>query len=365
MFKKTLALLTVLSLILSMSACGSSAKPYDYDLSEYVTLGEYIGVEVEKVEPAAVTDEDVEQEIMIRLEENATTEEFDEGVIEDGVTANIDFEGRIDGETFEGGSATGHSLVIGSGSFIEGFESGLIGKSVGETVELNLTFPEDYNEEYGGKDVVFTVKINSFSKEIVPDLDEEFVKKVSDANTIDEYKALVKEELEVQAKEVAEQTMKADAWEQVYSNAVITKYPEAEIEAKKQEMDDYYQQYTKNYGMTMDDFLNMAGMTQEDYQNELQTYAETSVGEELIMYSIVRNESIEVTEEDYEKGAEEYALSLGFVDEDGNADVKALEEAYTKEVIETSLLWDKCFSFIYENAKIIEPVEEEIEEENE
>lgn len=357
MTKKFIMLLTVFSLVFSMAACGTSAKPYDYDLSEYVTLGDYIGVEVEKVEPAAVTDEAVEQEIMTRLEENASTETFEEGVIEDGVTANIDYEGKVDGETFEGGSAEGFDLIIGSNQFIDGFETGLIGKKVGETVTLNLKFPDEYstNPDMAGKDVVFTVKINSFSKEIVPELNVEFVKSVSDAETVEAYKDLVKAELEVQAEETAEQEMMSAAWEAVYSNAEILKYPEKELGEKEQEMRDYYEQYSESYGMTFEDFIQMAGMTEEEFNEEAKNYAESSVGEELIMYSIVRAEGIEVSDEDYKAGAEEYALSLGFVDDEGLADVSALEEYYTKETIENSLLWEKFFDFILDNAKIVEP----------
>lgn len=358
MTKKFIVLLTVFSLVFTVSACGTStAKPYDYDLSEYVTLGDYIGVEVEKVEPAAVTDEAVEQEIMSRLEENASTETFEEGAVENGVTANIDYEGKVDGEVFEGGSAEGFDLIIGSGQFIEGFESGLVGKKVGETVTLNLKFPDEYstNPDMAGKDVVFTVKINSFSKEIVPELNEEFIKSVSDAKTVEDYKKLVKAELEVQAEETAKQTMTAAAWEAVYENAEILKYPEKELGEKEQEMKDYYNQYTEAYGMSMEDFLTMAGMTEEEFNDEAKSYAETSVGEELIMYAITRAEGIEITDEEYTAGAEEYALSLGFVDDEGKADVAAMEEYYTKETIESSLLWEKFFDFILDNAKIVEP----------
>ncbi|MBQ4340142.1 MAG: trigger factor [Firmicutes bacterium] len=361
MAKKLIALCTMLALVLSMTACGSSSdKPYDYDLSEYVTLGDYIGVEVERVDPIEVTDETVDGEIMIRLEENTSTETYTEGTVEDGTTVNIDYVGKIDGVEFEGGSAAGFDLILGSGLFIDGFESGLVGKTVGETVVLDLKFPEDYgNEELNGKDVEFTVTINSYSKEIIPDLNEEFVKSVSDCTTVEEYKALVKSELEAQAKELAEQEMMAAAWEAVYNNATILKYPEEELAEKEAEMKEYYEQYSQSYGMELADFLQMAGLTEEEFNEEAKMYAETSVAEEMIMYSIARAEGLTISDEEYQTGAAEYAENLGF------EDIAALEEYYTKEMIEDSLLWDKFFDFILENAKIVEPkadVEENTEE---
>ncbi len=350
MAKKLIVLATVFAMVFTMTACGGT-KPYNYDLSEYVTLGQYTGIDVERVDPEAVTDEAVTAEIQSRLQENATTEEVKEGTVENGQTVNIDYEGKVDGKTFDGGSAEAADLVIGSGSFIDGFESGLVGKKVGETVELKLTFPDPYeqNADLAGKDVVFTVTINSIKVEKVPQLNEEFVKSVSDCKTVDEYKALVKKDLEEQSNEAAKQQMMSAAWNTVFSNCTVIKYPEKEVAEAEQEMKDYYQEYAETYQMELADFLEMAGMTEEEFNKEATSYAQNSVAEEMVMYAITRKEGIEISNAEYKEGAQEYVDSLGF------ENIAALEEEYTKETIESSLLWEKFFEFLLDKANIVEP----------
>lgn len=358
MTKKFIVLFTVFALVLSMTACGNSGKPYDYDLSEYVKLGEYKGIEVEKVEPAAVADEAVQTEITSRLEAAATTETFKEGTVEDGVTVNIDYEGKIDGKAFEGGSAEGFDLIIGSGQFIDGFEDGLIGKKVGDTVTLNLEFPDPYetNPDVAGKAVAFTVTINSLQKSVVPELDEKFVQSVSECKTVKEYEAQVKKELEEQAATAAEQEMITAIWEQVFANAEILKHPEEEVATYEQQMKDYYEQYSKSYGMEMADFLEMSGMTEEEFGEQCKEYAKTSVAEEMVMFSIARAEGIEITDEEYKKGAQKYVDNMGY------EDIAALEEEYTKETVEMSLLWEEFFNFLLDNAKIVEAAPDDAKE---
>lgn len=356
MYKRILALALAFALVFSMSACSSSKvetseKQYDYDLSEYVTVGEYMGIEVERVDPEEVTDEDVQNEITSELESKISWDEVDRPA-ENGDRVNIDYEGKVDGKTFEGGSAQGYDLTLGDGAFIEGFEEGLVGASKGDTKELNLTFPDPYvnNEELSGKAVVFTVKVNSVSEENVPELNDDYVKSLKkDYKTVEDYKKAVRADLEEQAEESAKQAMMSTAWQKVMDSSEVIKYPEEEVAKKQKEMKDYYEQYAESYGMSWDDFISMTGMTEEQFTEEAKTYAEESVKEEMIMYTIARNENIAVTEGAYEEEAQKYVESLGY------DSVEALEEAYDKDTIITSILWNEVFEFLLDNAKIVEP----------
>lgn len=361
MAKKSLALIVALAMVFTMSACGAKDKgSYNYNMEEYVKLGDYLGIEVEKVEPAAVTEEAVTNEIKERLEANTETEVCTEGTVEEGMTVNLDYEGKIDGKTFDGGSSKGFDLIIGSGQFIDGFESGLVGKKIGDTVTLNLTFPDPYpgDEKLSGKPVEFTVKINSYQKETVPELNDKFVQSVSDCKTVDEYEAQVKAELEKQAEEAAKQEMENNLWSTVMENSEILKYPEEELNAKKQEMKDYYGQYAQTYGMELKDFLEMAGMTEEQFEEEVNTAAESAVGEELVMNAIADAEGLEISDSEYKEGAQMYVDNLGF------QDVKTLEESYSPEIIRSSLLWQKVFDYLLDNAKLVDPKPEAADAEN-
>ena len=141
----------------------------------------------------------------------------------------------------------------------------------------------------------------------------------------------------------------SSAWQKVLDGSEVIKYPEEEVAAKTQEMKDYYQQYAESYSMKWEDFMCMTGMTEEEFNEEAKTYAEESVKEEMIMYSIVRNENISVTEKEYEEEAQKYVDSLGY------ESIEALEQAYDKDTIITSILWNQVFEFLLDNAKIVEP----------
>ena len=356
MVKKILALALAFALVFSMSACSSSKvetseKAYDFDLSEYVKVGDYIGIDVERVDPDEVTDEDVQTEITSVLESKISWEEVDRAA-KMGDKVNIDYEGKIDGETFDGGSAEGYDLTLGDNMFIEGFEEGLVGVNKGETKELELTFPDPYvnNEELSGKPVVFTVTVNSISEEQVPELNDDFVKSLNeDYKTVEEYEAAIRADLEEQAEETAKQAMMSSAWQTVMDNSEVIKYPEEEVATKQQEMKDYYEQYAESYGMTWEDFISMTGMTEEQFEEESKNYAEESVKEEMIMYTISRNEDISVTEKTYEEEAQKYVDSLGY------GSIEELEEAYDKDTIITSILWNQVFEFLLDNANIVDP----------
>ena len=181
-------------------------------------ITQYKGVEVDEVEKAdEVTDEDVDASIQATLQTNATTTEVTDRPVQEGDTATIDFTGKIDGAEFEGGSSTDYPLVIGSGSFIEGFEDSIVGHNIGDTFDWNGKFPDDYsNADYAGKDVTFTITVKGIGVEEVPELTDDFVQTVSEeSKTVDEYKEEVKKQLEDEAETTYNDTLRQEVWQTV------------------------------------------------------------------------------------------------------------------------------------------------------
>ena len=323
-----------------------------YDASEYVTLGEYKGLTVE-VDPVEVTDEQVMDKIASETKQTLT-----EGTVEDGDTVNIDYVGKLDGEEFDGGSAEGYDLEIGSCTFIDGFEDGIIGMQVGETKDLELTFPEDYHsEDLAGKDVVFTVTVNSISR--VPELTDEVADSVVEGMTAEAYQESVRQDLEDSAKESQKSDAQQKLLQAVYNNATISGYPEENLQYTIKRATDYYEWLASMYGMTLDDYLTNYGMTQDEFMEQIQPVAEEALGEEMTLLAIAEEENIEVSDEEYQAGLARYAEAQGM------DDPSKLEEAYGENYIRNSLLQEKVLNFLYENATIEEVKETEAESDTE
>ena len=323
-----------------------------YDASEYVTLGEYKGLTVE-VDPVEVTDEQVMDKIASETKQTLT-----EGTVEDGDTVNIDYVGKLDGEEFDGGSAEGYDLEIGSCTFIDGFEDGIIGMQVGETKDLELTFPEDYHsEDLAGKDVVFTVTVNSISR--VPELTDEVADSVVEGMTAEAYQESVRQELEDSAKESQKSDAQQKLLQAVYDNADISGYPEENLQYTINRAKNYYEWLASMYGMTLDDYLTNYGMTQDEFMEQIQPVAEEALGEEMTLLAIAKEENIEVSDEEYQDGLARYAEAQGM------DDPSKLEEAYGENYIRNSLLQEKVLNFLYENATIEEVKETEAESDTE
>ena len=323
-----------------------------YDASEYVTLGEYKGLTVE-VDPVEVTDEQVMDKIASETKQTLT-----EGTVEDGDTVNIDYVGKIDGEEFDGGSAEGYDLEIGSCTFIDGFEDGIIGMQVGETKDLELTFPEDYHsEDLAGKDVVFTVTVNSISR--VPELTDEVADSVVEGMTAEAYQESVRQDLEDSAKESQKSDAQQKLLQAVYDNATISGYPEENLQYTINRAKNYYEWLASMYGMTLDDYLTNYGMTQDEFMEQIQPVAEEALGEEMTLLAIAEEENIEVSDEEYQAGLARYAEAQGM------DDPSKLEEAYGENYIRNSLLQEKVLNFLYENATIEEVKETEAESDTE
>ena len=352
--RKSKILLTATMCCAMLFAAGCSKKSETTDYSKYVELGEYKGIEV-TVDSTDVTDEEVTAQIETTLESAATEEEVTDRAVEDGDIVNIDYVGKIDGKEFEGGSAEAYDLTIGSGSFIDDFEEQLIGANIGDVVEVNVTFPEDYTNEYvAGKDAVFTVTINGIKETIVPKLTDKWVKEyTADADvkctTVDEYKEVVKADLKAQKEEAAATNKTADVLTTIVENSTINGYPEEEIDAYISDMKTYYESYASMLGTDLQTFLtSYMGMTEEQFNEEANTLAEATIARQMVCKLIAKAEGMTVSDEEYQAGLEQYAI-------DYSTDSQAytpeeFEEAYGKDVVTENILLEKVLDFITENA---------------
>ena len=323
-----------------------AAERPDYKALDYVTLGKYKGLEV-TLESADVTDEEIDQQIVSDLSSSDKMEEVKEGTVESGDVANIDYEGKLNGEAFEGGTDKGYDLTIGSGSFIDGFEDGLIGKKIGETVDLNLTFPENYGStELAGKDVVFTVTINSVKR--APELTDALVAEISDEyKTVEEYRNSIKEQLETQNKSDQHTQELNDLVAAAYENATVNDYPQEMIDYQLESVTSYYKSYAEQYGMEYADFLEQqVGMTEEEFVKQMTETVKKSLGQEMVLRAIAETENVEISDEKFQEKASEYAQQMG------STDVDAFIKQYGKSTIMASILQDEAVDILEKNAVV-------------
>lgn len=360
--KKRVTLLTiVVVMMLSVMGCGKKeliTQGLNYKVSDFVKLGKYEGVEV-VLDSTEVTEEDLEAAIQAELSAKSTQNEITKGEVSNGDTVNIDYEGLLDGVAFEGGTAEAFDLTIGSGSFIEGFEEQLVGVKVGDTVNLDVTFPEEYGvDELNGQDVVFKVTVNHIVENIVPELNEEFVTTNTDYKTIEEFKEGLNKDLIKENEESISAAKVTDAWTTAVTNATIKNYPEEEIKEALDNIKEYYEQYASYYGMEYADFLEQMGLTEENFDEEMKKYAEESVAQMLVFYAIVEDKKMTLSESEYKEGLKKYMEDAGATDEE------EFIKTYTKEYIEEQLLFEKVQNHVAEKAKEVDELSKDTSKED-
>lgn len=312
-----------------------------------VNLGEYKGLEVEE-ENVEVTDEDVEKELENLREQYAELVVKEEGEVEEGDTVVIDFEGFMDGEAFDGGKGENHSLEIGSGQFIPGFEEQLVGKKSGDEVEVEVTFPEEYHaEELAGKEAVFQVKIHEVKAKELPELDDEFAKDVDDEiETLEELKTKKKEQLLEERTTAADNAKREKLIEMASANATVD-IPEVMIENELDRMLTEFEQRLQMQGMTLEMYSQFSGQDEDELKEQMREDAEKRVKTSLTLEAIAEEENLEATEEEVneeiEKMAEMYNLEKDQLIEilGGNT-----------ETIEGDIKIRKTIDFLVEHSKI-------------
>ena len=299
---------------------------YSFSVSVYpeVTLGQYKGLEAVKAS-AEVSDEDVEKELASVRKRNARMLDIDDRPAQMGDTADIDFDGYLNGERFDGGKAEGHKLELGSNSFVPGFEDQVVGMKVGEEKEINITFPTDYTPELAGKDVVFKVKLNGITTPELPELDDEFAKDVSEFDTLDEYKADIRANLEKTRREQADNNFRTAVMAQAVEN-ISAEIPEVMVEEK---VEDNLRGYARQFGLndrdvSLDDIKKLLGITDEIMDSSIRPAALFQVKNDLLLDAVMKAEDLGETDE----GFEAYVAKVA---EDVKASAEQLKQYFGEE----------------------------------
>lgn len=310
------------------------------DPGKLTKLGTYKGVEVKK-NSTEVTPEELEKRIQGILDANPEYIEITDRPAQNGDIVNIDFVGMKDGEAFDGGTAEDFPLELGSNSFIDGFEEGLVGAEAGSELSLNLTFPEDYfNADLAGQEVVFDVTVNSIEEKKEAVLDENFVQRMSDFTTVDEFKADTLADMEQEKETMAENQLEYDAFMAALDNSEFELNEEA-VEQQYEAQLNYYTSMVQMYGMTMDDYVAAFGMTMDDFQKELRTAAENALKQELLVDAVAEEEKLEVTDEDRQKVADQYGT-----------DIQNMKDTYGEEALDRTALVYKVQALVKDNAVV-------------
>lgn len=313
------------------------------DVEKCVTLGDYKGVTVEKT-IQSVTDEDVQNEIDNALANYPV--EVDQAAKE-GDTVNIDYVGKIDGEEFDGGSDQGADLKLGSGKFIDGFEDGLIGARKGETRTLNLTFPEDHTQDLAGKAVEFTVTVNAVKEPLSEPTDQWVADNIEGYDNIADYKAGIRSEQEESNEQTAENQVRYAAWTQVIDNCTINEYPETLVEVGKKLYEQQVETYAKYAGMELDAYIESSGLTQEEYQSNMEEYGKNVAAQALVCQAICDKEGFAIGDDDYQKALQDMLTEYGCTEDE-------LIQTYGQDNVEQSIMLNRVSNLILENANVTE-----------
>ena len=271
-----------------------------------VTLGDYKGIEVEKKE-AEVSEEEITAEIDKAREANSRLITIEDRATEDGDTVIIDFDGYVDGKQFEGGYAEDYTLVLGSHSFIDNFEDQLVGKNLGEDVEVNVTFPEEYHvDELKGKTALFKVKIKEIQKKELPELDDDFAQDVSDFDTLDEYKADVEKKILENKENQIKREQEDQIIEKIIENAQM-EIPQQMIAAQTRQMTQEFAQRLQSQGLSLEQYMQFTGLTPQKMMEDLEPQALKRIQSRLVLEAVVAAENIEASDEEIDKELENMA----------------------------------------------------------
>lgn len=326
---------------------------YSFTVTLYpeVTLGQYKGIEATR-ETVAVSDEDVNAEVETARKRNARKVSV-EREAQMGDTANIDFDGFLNGERFDGGKAEGYDLELGSNSFVPGFEEQIVGMQIGEEKDLDITFPEEYVEDLAGKAVVFKVKLNSLTVSELPELDDEFAKDVSEFDTLDEYKADIRANLEKRRQDEAEEKVRSEIMHKAAENMTV-EIPEAMVQEKVEEI---LRNYAANFGLNSRDMeyaqlLQMMGLDENTINVSIRPGAQVQVKNDLLIEAVIKAENIEATDEEVEEYLNKVAESI-------QAQPEEVKNYFGLEFLAGERKKEKATNLIIDSAVITEAAPEE------
>lgn len=347
MKKKIVALVLAMSMsVMLLSGC--QAKELS---NKYATVKSYKGVEVDKIDKPEVSDDDVDNQIQSAMVENIT-DITEQRAAQNGDKAVIDFVGKKDGVAFQNGSSTDYTLELGSGTFIDGFEDGIIGHTPGETFDLNLTFPENYQStELAGQEVVFTVTLKGF----LPELSDDIVTVLSDkSKTVEEYKKEVKDKLQETADESYQSSLREAAWNAVLENTEVKEYPEDKVQEYVDMMQEQYETMATYYNMEFEDFLTAyMKMDKDTFDGKVKEAAEQQVKSDLARDLLLDNvKKIDTSDEARQKIYEALAESYNYDDVDSF--LEAMENADNMDKLDALVKLEMVQNWVADNCKQVE-----------
>ncbi|ANK37073.1 trigger factor [Staphylococcus equorum] len=320
-----------------------------------IELGDYKGLEIEK-QNVELTEEELQESIDHQLGHLAEMVVKEDGAVEDGDTVNIDFDGYVDGEQFEGGQAEGYDLEIGSGSFIPGFEEQLVGVKIGEEKDVTVTFPEEYHaEELAGKEATFKAKVNEIKYKDVPELTDEIANELdAEANTVDEYKENLRKKLTEQKETDAENNQKEEAISKASNNASV-EIPDAMINTELDRMVQEFGQRMQQQGLNLETYYQISGQDESQLREQMKDDAEERVKTNLTLTAIADAEEIEVTDADIDKELEKMSGQFNMSVEDikqtlGNTDI-----------VKNDVRIQNVIDLLVKEAKLVEPSKDDTE----
>lgn len=331
----------------------ASIQVEKYNVDDYVTLGQYKDLEIEYDQSQMVSDEEVDDYIKQMLLSNITYEEIkDRDTIVKGDYINLDYEGKINGENFNGGTAKGQNIQVGSAGFIAGFEDQLVGKKTKTTFDINVRFPDTYQDkELAGKDAVFTITVNAINKKIEPVLNDEYVQKNSaEAKTVAEYKQEIKNILQTQKEAMARQYKQYMAESQAIGNATVSGYPKGMIEKMVGEYKDKVKEMAKEASKEYKDYITETfSLAETDFDSKLKEYMEQTAKLNLILEAIEKKENITMSDSEMEEAILKYAR------ENGMETKEELFKTYQESEVKRYVQQMKVLDFIVDSAKLVQP----------
>lgn len=336
---------------------------YIVDVYPELTLGNYQGLKVDR-EIVQVSDEDVENILKQQQQRNSELVVAEHTAVQKGDFAVIDFIGYVDGKPFSGGAAENHTLEIGAGQFIPGFEDQLIGVEVGETKDIQVTFPEEYHAEHlAGQEATFTVTIKELKEKFLPEIDDEFAKDISEHETLDELKAEIRKNLEDEATRRTTEQMENKLLELIAEDSSV-EIPQSMIEHQAGHLLDYFLQNMQRQGFSEEMYLEMTGQSREDLQAQFEPQAKTQIMHDLILEAIIEKEGITVSEESVEEKIQEFMGSAGELTPELEERMREYWNSQ-RPGIEAQIRREKALQLIVDNAVItdVEPAVEVAEQE--
>ena len=329
--------------VVSMSEAEGATLKVKVAVKPEVTLGDYAGLNVTK--KVKTVDESLVDAEIKRMQDRNGRLLTREGAAENGDTVDIDFEGFVDGVAFEGGKAEHYSLVLGSGSFIPGFEDQVIGHSAGEEFDVNVKFPEQYQaEELAGKDATFKIKLHEVKYKELPELDDDFAKDVSEYDTLDELKNSIRKNIEENNNKQADAQVENDLIEQVV-NGMTVEVPEAMYEARVEELVQDFQYRIAQQGLKLEQYLQYMGMKLDDFKAQFHEQAEKQVKMRLAMEAIVAKEAIQATDEEFENEIKRIADAY-------KMEVEKVRSVVDEAAVKADLAVNKAIDFVKEKANV-------------